>query len=94
MEIVKINTETVSEKITYSSTSENFNYEVSHTTGTGPSQTNIIAKKNDVVVANFNDWGNAQSNINFQIELSKDEKIELISSFEEIKESLNNTSAK
>jgi hypothetical protein len=85
MELTKIKTETVSEKTTYSSASENFKYEISVTTGIGANQILVIVKRNDVQVANINDWSNTQSNINFTTDLTSEEKIEIVTSFNDLK---------
>lgn len=88
MEIQKTNSEVVAERVSYTSTSENFAYEIINVKGNGQNQTTVTAKKGDVQAATMNSWGNSQSNINFNVELTLEEEIELITSFEEIKTKL------
>lgn len=91
MKLSKISTEVVSEKNLFASQSTNFNYEIIVFTGNGSNQISGSAtKKNtdseitDSIVASFNGFGKVQLNVQFNTELTLQEKIELVTIFNEV----------
>lgn len=97
MNLIKGATKVVSQETAYTGESDNFEYNITAITGNGQvTQTNGTAKRKiadsaqpDANVGTFGKWGQGQLNIQFNVSLTTEEQIELVTAYNEIVESIN-----
>jgi hypothetical protein len=90
MALKKISSTPVQTKDVYTEESENFTYDITHTFGNGSNQVEIRANKETQSIAIATSWNNQNTNFNFMMKLTPEERDEIIGVFDSVYNAINN----
>ena len=90
MTLTLISTDILQKKDNYEKESENFKYVIAHITGNGTNELRGSVFRDDRSVATVSKFNESQSNFVTEVQLTTEEKIEIISAFDGIIAELNN----